>query len=314
MSFKKLLQRITFINDIYTKWKWREHRVSYGKENPDKTFFVIRRASCKAGLFSFVMTNIGLVKYAIERGYIPVIDMQTTANTYLREDQVGRENAWEFYFEQPCGYSLMDISKSRNIVLSSGMITRDNEYPGGDIVRYQEKLQSWKEWFDKYFRVKEEIINEAEKIRETLFQGEKVLGVLCRGTDYTEQKPKAHPIQPAVEDVIQRAKEVMDSRDCKCIYLATEDEGVYQKFYKVFGDQLKVTNAKRYTDIKDRNINDISFERENDAYLRGKEYLINILLLAGCQCLVAGNAGGTYGALLMGAGSEYQFVFDLGVY
>ena len=127
MNVKKVFQKITFLNEPYTRWKWRERRVSYGKENPDKTFYVIRRASCKVGLFSHVMTNMGLVKYALDRGYIPVIDMQNTKNTYLEPDQVGKVNAWEFYFEQPCGYSLRDIKKSKNVILSNGLITKEND-------------------------------------------------------------------------------------------------------------------------------------------------------------------------------------------
>ena len=112
MNVKEKLKGITILNRLYVSWKWRERRVSHGKENPDKIFFVIRRARCKAGLFSLVMTNMGLVKYALDKGYIPVIDMQSERNTYLEEEQVGRENAWEFYFEQPCGYSLKDIERN----------------------------------------------------------------------------------------------------------------------------------------------------------------------------------------------------------
>ena len=58
----------------------------------------------------------------------------------------------------------------------------------------------------------------------------------------------------------------------------------------------------------------MSFGRKNDKYLRGREYLINILLLSECDCLVAGSAGGTYGALLIGKEYEYQYIYDLGVY
>lgn len=314
MSLKAIIQQMTFINDAYTKWKWRERRVSYGEENPDKTFFVIRRATCKVGLFSLVMTNMGLVKYAVEKGYIPVIDMQSSANTYLEKNKIGKENAWEYYFEQPFGYSLHDIAKSKNIILSNGLITSQNEYPREDIAKNREKLESWQKWFSKYFRVRKDILDEAEKIREELFEGEKTLGVLCRGTDYVAHRPKGHPVQPPVEEMIQHAKDIMDSRQCKWIYLATEDERAYQKFYEAFGNKLKVTNARRCSDIGKQNINDISYERENDNYLRGKEYLINILLLTWCQCLIAGSAGGTYGAMLMGNEKEYQFIYDLGVY
>ena len=37
------------------------------------------------------MTNMAMVKYALDKGYIPVIDMQTEKNTYLDEEQVGKK-------------------------------------------------------------------------------------------------------------------------------------------------------------------------------------------------------------------------------
>ena len=33
MKVKEKIQKITFINDVYTKWKWRERTVSYGNED-----------------------------------------------------------------------------------------------------------------------------------------------------------------------------------------------------------------------------------------------------------------------------------------
>ena len=55
MNIKGKLKKIAFFDHLYVQWKWRERKVSWGAENPDKTFFVIRRAQCKAGLFSLVM-------------------------------------------------------------------------------------------------------------------------------------------------------------------------------------------------------------------------------------------------------------------
>ena len=314
MKVKEKIQKITFINDVYTKWKWRERTVSYGNENPDKTFFVIRRATCKVGLFSHVMTNMGLVRYAMENNYIPVIDMQSNLNSYLEESQVGKENAWEFYFEQLCGYTLKDISKSRNVILSDGLITEKNEYPTSEIINNMDKCNEWRLFFNKNLQIKDEIIDLVQCEYEKLFEGKKVLGVLCRGTDYINNHPKNHPVQPQMDDVISKSISVADDYKCELIYLATEDESVYQKFKESLKGRLRTTSAKRCTYSGSTNINDISYHRKNDKYLKGREYLINILLVAKCNCLVAGSVGGTYGALLLSEGYEYQFVFDLGFY
>lgn len=315
MSLKSKLQKLTWLNDKYTKFKWRERRVSYGKDNPDMIFYVVRRATCKVGLFSFVMTNMGEVRYAIEHGYIPVIDMQNNANTYLEECEVGQVNAWELFFEQPCGYSLEDIKHSKNVILGNGLISDRNYYPKPEIVNDEALLTEWREWFHEYLKVKSDIQAEVNKLSKDFFgSSAPVLGVLCRGTDYIKNHPVGHPIQPDIPTVLAKTKEVKEQFNCEYVYLATEDDDYYQALKKEFGNKLKITNAKRTTTTEGININDVSYNRQRDRYYKGRDYLINILLLADCEILVAGNVGGTHGALLLSKGYDEQFVFDLGVY
>ena len=314
MNIKGKLKKMAFFDHLYVQWKWRERKVSWGAENPDKTFLVIRRAQCKAGLFSLVMTNMGLVKYALDKGYIPVIDMQSERNTYLDEEQVGRENSWEFYFEQPCGYSLKDISRSRNIILSSGLIGKNNFFPEDRMVKNPEEYRMWRNLFQQYFHVKKEILEEAETLKRELFHGERILGVLCRGTDYTNTRPKDHPIQPETADVLVKVDEVLHKQKCSYVYLATEDNDIYEMFERQYGEKLKALKTRRYHNTGKENINDISAKSGESKYQLGRDYLLTILLLANCNCLVAGSAGGTYGALLMGKEYEYRYIFDLGTY
>lgn len=314
MKIRKVIKSIPIVDNLYVKWKWRERRITMGKENPDKTFYVIRRATCKVGLFSYVMTNMGLVKQALKNGYIPVIDMQHNMNTYLEKEELGINNAWEFFFEQPCGFSLKDVSHSKNVILSNGLITKKSIYPGKEITENRELCAEWRTLFAKYLRVRGDISGEVDVLYNKLFEGKRVLGVLCRGTDYINNRPKNHPVQPEPGEVIKKAVEVMEQYSCELLYLATEDEGIYQKFKVEFGEKLRVTQAKRCDESGNANINDIGYQRDRDRYLKGKEYLENILLLAKCNCLVAGSVGGTYGALLMSKGYEYEYVYDLGIY
>lgn len=62
-------------------------------------------------------------------------------------------------------------------------------------------------------------------------------------------------------------------------------------------------------------IKDVHFERKNDNYLSGLEYLSSIILLSRCTALVGGNCGGTLGALFFND-EKYEFVhvFNLGLY
>ena len=140
------------------------------------------------------------------------------------------------------------------------------------------------------------------------------MGILARGTDYITSRPKGHPIQPTVEQIIKKAKEVAKIKSCKKIYLATEDATIFQKLKETFGDRLVAPEVERYETKGSENINDLVSKNEKDKVQKGKEYLLSILMLANCDCIVAGNAGGTHGALLMGKGYEYQYIFNLGVY
>ena len=309
---KQLFQAIPYVNDIYTRWKWRERIVSYGEENADKTFYVIRRATSKVGLFSHVLTNIGQLELALNNGYIPVIDMQNNRNTYLEEDQIGRINAWEMFFEQPCSYSLKDISESKNVILGCGILPDNLEYPSEKMLENKDEFFRWHNICRKYLKVNKEIDDEADRLFQQMFGGERVLGILCRGTDYVKMKPHGHPIQPTPEQMIEQADRIIEEYQCRWIYLATEDEEYYQVFSNYYKDKLKVTRARRCN--TDGNINDVSYERENDKYLKGKEYLINILLLSKCNCFLAGMVNGTWGALLLSDGFEYEKIFNLGIY
>ena len=314
MGIKQQIQKIKFINEPYTKWKWRQRKVSYGKENQDKTFFVIRRATCKVGLFSHVMTNMGLLDDAVRKGYIPVIDMQNTDNTYLEPGQVGNVNAWEFYFRQPAGYGLEDIAHSKNIILSDGIITEKNDYPDIHIVNNEDRLLRWRNVFQKYLKIEDNLLKEFQLEKEKKFGNNRVLGVLARGTDYVNLRPRNHPVQPTAVQIMEKAKEVMDRFSCTYIFLATEDQAIYEAMKKQFGDRLLSVETTRYITTGDENINDMHGRRSADRYLKGKEYLMSVWLLSECNCLVAGNVGGTHGALLMSSGYEYSYIFDLGLY
>lgn len=312
MGIKQMLQNITVLDRLYTRWKWRERTVSFGERYPDQVFFVVRRAYCKVGLFSHVMTNMGLVDYALKQGYIPVIDMQNGRNTYLEDDKVGKENAWEYFFEQPCGYTLEDVEKARHVILSDGLITDKNNYPDFRIVEDKERFVYWHQIFQKYFRVRGNILAEFEKLRAEMLGDAKTLGILARGTDYVSAKPKGHPIQPTAEEIIGKVREVMGICSCDKIYLATEDAGIYDRLKEEFEDKLVAQKTQRYITSGGQNINDLGAERTK--FEKGKEYLLSMMLLADCDCLVAGNVGGTHGALLMSSGYEYQHIFDLGIY
>lgn len=298
------------IKDVLSKWKWSERKICQGLENKDKTFFVIRRNSKTVGLFSYVLTVIGYLKIAEENGYIPVVDMQNYLSPYLSEK--GKQNVWEYYFKQPGGYSLDDIRHSRNIILSSGEVPL--QMPGLQIFSDKQQLTEWRNIYQKYVRLNAETEAYINELRAQLWGKEKVLGVLCRGTDYRDLKPKKHPIQPEVADVIAMAKKAMLEAQCEKIYLATEDKEILEQFRQEFGDVLIFPDINLRPYKKNELISTIEVEREDDKRLKGLEYLAQIELLSRCNCFIGSGCGGSYAALLMSPGFEWQYLWDLGVY
>lgn len=297
-------------------YKWRERMTHPGKDDPDRTFYVIRRHADSAGLFSFAATNLGSIKEGIDRGMIPVVDMQNWKNPMLEPEEVGKVNAWELYFEQPCGYGLQDIAGARNVMLSfiEPPGTHGHEkYPDYNMVCRPEELAMWRDAASRYLIIRPEIEEKVQAFCSSNLSGHKTLGVLCRGTDYIQKRPFNHPLQPKTDAVIRKCREVCDQYGCDQIYLQTEDETIWEAMQEAFPGKIISYQKRRIHVEQGQNIN-AAGNAMMPPYERNREYLIAICILASCDCLVAGAAGGTYGALLLTKGFEYEYVFRLGRY
>ena len=181
---------------------WSEHYIKRG--DPSKpTYYIIRR-KWYPGLFATVGFVASNVRYAIPKGWIPVVDMQNYPSMYLAPEKRGKENAWEYYFEQPMRVGLAETQNGENIILSDEK--EPIPLPFGMIARYEHKA-AFAEWKilvkDGLLKIKPEITEEALAIRDKLFSPkERVLGAHLRGTDFLV-KPYRHPIPPPTEYALQ---------------------------------------------------------------------------------------------------------------
>lgn len=294
----------------------KERKVSYGQENADKTFYVIGygKSARDAGLFWLVLVYFAHIVEAVERGYIPVVDLQNYDNQYLAKNKLHKENAWEYYFEQPMGYTLRDIRKSKNVVLS-----RKDSYPekylhnldNKEVLAYLRKL------YGKYVRFNKSTLNYLKGEYKRILKGKKkVLGVLCRGTDYTIKKTANHFIQPSPQEMIKKAKDIMLRKKCTHIYLATEDQNNYDLFKRHFGRKLLTNEQIRFSqqDMSGaRYLSRINF-KEGSKQLIGLQYLSTLNLLSKCACFISGVTAGRNGVHLMSSKFEYTYTYWLGHY
>ena len=176
----------------------------------------------------------------------------------------------------------------------------------------------WCRIFQKMVRLNETTATYIDNEYQQLFQpGDKVLGVLCRATDYIGFK--GLPIQPAVEIVIADAHKWMKEYGYNKIYLATECSSIHEQFEVAFPNQI-ITNQRTYYDaiMQEQNldlIGKVHFDRPNDNYLKGLQYLSSMVLLSRCNALLAGNCGGSLFTLFYNNMQyEHSKIYRLGVY
>lgn len=299
---------------------WSEHRKSFGNLHPDKTFYVIRRRNGHVGINSQFNTGMGHVRYAINHGWIPVIDMQNYPNEYLEPLEKGHKNAWEFYFNQPFGgqYSLNEVYKSRNVVLSSGEPLPVCPNDSMEFFTRPDLIRMWSRYFHKYIGFSPELSHEVNKNYLQYLSDKKegrILGVSLRGTDYLA-KPYEHPVQPSIEQALKTTRRVMLEQRCEWVYLTAEDIQILDAYKKEFGDKLiYIKEAQMYDKLlPGENIAGHSFDRENDKYLRGMEYMTQKALLTKCNCLIGGRTSGNVAAMVWQPEYDYTYFWNLGRY
>lgn len=342
--YKTLTKPVRKLRAWRFEQKWAERRLCRGGNNPDRTFYVIRSRIDTWGLIACYNHVLGHIKLALEQGYIPVVDMKNYSNTYLEPEKLHKENAWEYYFHQPTDHTLEEAYRSRHVILMDGMppkeahprgqgklyldyfkqkagdfqaVSASQKESGGENERnIREEVEYNTRVIREHMRIRREVqAHIGEQYQKLFSKEEKVLGVLCRGTDISLRRPTGHSVMPRTEEMIGRAGELMEQWGCARIFLTTEETAAVERFREAFGDRVFYTECARYGDTGDRLLADIQFDRKNDRYLRGLEYLTNIALLSRCDCLLGVYVGGTVGALEMNGGRyEHVEIMDLGVY
>lgn len=294
---------------------WKEHYVKKG--DPKKpTYYIIRRQHEHTGLFARYKIIGEHIRYALTNGWLPVIDMQNYPNPYLAPDKFGKENSWEYYFEQPLRIGLEQAYNGKNIILSAEEVLPQLYETVALLENRDNSLTQW-QMLVKFglLKVKPALMKEILAVRDKLFSAnDRVLGVLLRGTDYVDKKPFGHPIPPPVEFAISTIIVKMKEWNCNKVFLATEDREILNNFKNIFGD-LCITFDREYPEYKNgQMISLCRIDRPNDHFLQGKDYLTQIVLLSQCNSFITARCSGAIGAVMMAEHFEHVLAFNLGRY
>lgn len=304
-------RRVSYYLSSIKEYKKRERRVSYGKESSDKTFYLISFDYDTQGLFAIVKSVVSHIMYAIDRGWIPIVDLKNYSCQY----QLDGDNTWEQFFQQPCGYTLDDIQRCKHIVRSYYGMYPYNSYDFYvDILDRPVEFKRIAEAYKKYIKPQPKVMEYMEKAKRDLHIDNKTLGVLCRGTDYLNRKPKYHPRQPEPEMVINDASLIMKQNGYESLFIATEDEKVLDMFKKRFRDKIRYIDQPRVT-LEDgqQYLSDVKTKVniKNEIAL---DYYTALYILSQCPAILAGRTAGTLGAVFMSEGYEWEKFYDLGYY
>ncbi|MFV0553532.1 MAG: hypothetical protein ACK5LR_02395 [Mangrovibacterium sp.] len=317
-----LKKKVPFIKSLTQRYGYFKNeclikniRANYGSEHQNKTFYVIGGVMDEsAGLFAYVRAVFLHATYAKQHGYIPVVDMHNFPNQYQKENTI-HENVWEIFFKQPDNYHLYNIKRAQRVVFCKPF-SRPNygsewRMEGNRLIKNSDALRAE---FKQVIRLNTTMENSCAERYEALIGSARVLGVLARGTDYQLKQPKYQPIQPSADQLIEEAKEVMQSHNCTKLFLASEDAEIVAKFKAEFGAKL-ITNQQRLYSRKElEGVNSLSEIDERTKIDTAKEYLQSVYILSKCACFIAGRTAGSTGAYLMSDGFEYEHLWELGTY
>jgi len=343
MSFYKAVKKelyqlkLFFTNHdkyIDNKTYGRQTRASYGEANKALRFFSIRRKPKAMGVLSCYLFVLGCLA-DLPDGYIPVVDNKSFYYPLLHkeDDKVeepgakiqSRCNAWNYYFRDVSDYSVDELLKSKNVLVSKGFV-----YGSGKGFFDNTLIDS--SFIDRWYPLDERCMHLNDELRETFedyfekhFKGKRMLGTMIREgyivlAEGRESSPELsaknpnihnHPVQLTMEEMRKGLQHYMDIWNCDYLFVVAETEYIIDCLESFFPGKVLYVERKR------RKIKDLSLEeftrsgeswRENyPTYERNVDYLKEIFCLSKCTSLYGSKCSGTVVAALWNRG-QYEHI------
>ena len=291
-----------------------ECRANFGKLNAERIFYVIRCPQEQLGFFGLFNYVVYHLKIASSINAEPAIDWQYYPNNYVTEDNlVGKENAWEYFFEQTTDITLHEVYRSRNVIMSHG-----NGEGSLEEVYHPNELKKSHELVKKYIRLNSVTYQHVEKEYQNLgIQGQRIMGIKCRGTDFVETKPRGHSICPTAKETYDKIKELESVwGEFDGFFIATEDANILSEMEGYLGDKLIYIQEKRFESVQSKWLSQVYDDKKSNGHKYDDmlAYLSSIYILASCDALVAPVIGATLGAMRIKGIYENCFFFQLGIH
>jgi len=286
-------------NDVLLPIKLRERKTSFGKENKDKTFYIIRRSTkYQEGHYSILSFFLGHLMIAEKRGLIPVIDMKNYYfDLWQAEIDRGKENAWEYFYNQPSTYSLNDIKDSKNIILCNGI--QDKLFRQPNFSFSKDEIQMWNRIYMKYIKLND-YSNKflLQKIQELGVEEHRVLAVsLRRGIEWGAivncSLFRGYPKHLPINEAICKVKEYMREWNYDFIFLVIDDQEGLELFKQTFKDKLLFLEKDRFEFFRDQVAipekempRILKSKQETNIFERELNFLTEVNIMAKCSSII----------------------------
>ena len=263
------------------------------------------------------------LKYAELNKFTPVIDYKNYSNYYSGKSNKTSVNYWDYFWKQPTQFSLEDVYKSNNVILSSTNISKSlNEKYGYFDLNSIEFLENSSQLFEYHqianqIRLNNSIKEKTDQDLKNVFGSKtNILGVSLRGTDYLNTNlAKGHFKPLTIEEALLLTEEILIEWKMDYVFVSTEVENYVDAFIQRFGKKILYLNRKRYNNSQsEKFITQYRFNRDNDRFETGLEYLREIYLLSECNSLFGTVSGGFNSAVILNNKSYQNFrIVDKGL-
>ena len=322
---KRLIKKLLFIlprfmrNTLYVFYNWFCHRDMLGKKihgaikKGKPIYYVIRpRTDCVEGLMALLLYILKQTWYADKKGYIPVVDMKNYKTQYSDNE---KENAFLYFFKPKNNVSVEEAYNSENVILSSVNVFYTS--PKKTDLSFKDRdISFMRSLFLKYYDFSDEALALFEKERYMINTSD-CIGLLARGTDYSDFKPAGHPVQPSCEQLSNEIDRFMFEHCVNDVFLVSEDKRIFDYLHNKYKESIKtiskdsfIKNYKGDGYISNTYTNQLGTSKKSI----GLQYLVKLLILSRCKYIVCGKTCGSWAAFVFSNGFTDKHVFELGMY
>lgn len=288
--------------EVMTSLFWKSDIKAYGEKNAKDTILLIKYPIETDGLGCVISATTDIMKMALDKKMIPVVDLSIPekANQFTGGKE---ENMWEYYFRQCKDVTVEEAYQSKRVVIWNNIFDKYNPY-------LQEAVT-----FKRNEAMKECLCLRAETLRfceeqrkEIVPEDGKVLGVIARGTDYRT----ICNFQIDIDTFIKKVIEKMTLWNCKYLFLATEDQEIFEKFEEVrLGEKLLFSKQKRYDYRKAENKYCLLGNIKDTGCIEGMKYFSILYILSKCSSFITNVKCGA-SLVVKGLNSQFEneWIYD----